>query len=182
RREADEVDEDDADDPPLLAEGRFHVEDSPAREAEARNLGVVLATRTARGHGRILAAFRLHRNGFAASVVVGLTPDTPTTEGDSGMVRAILGVGALLAAVIALAGCGGGGGGSASATTGAVAGAHHARGAGSFRASVRGFEARLQTSVHAFRSGNLKRAIASGGPILNDCMGVVDTKIGRRAS
>jgi ABC-type glycerol-3-phosphate transport system substrate-binding protein len=89
------------------------------------------------------------------------------------MVRAILGVGALLAAVIALAGCGGGGGGSASATTGAVAGAHHARGAGSFRASVRGFEARLQTSVHAFRSGN---------PILNDCMGVVDTKIGRRAS
>ncbi|HEX5173815.1 MAG TPA: hypothetical protein VFV91_06695 [Gaiellaceae bacterium] len=98
------------------------------------------------------------------------------------MVRAILGVGALLAAVIALAGCGGGGGGSASATTGGVAGAHHARGAGNFRASVRGFEARLQTSVHAFRSGNLKRAIASGGPILNDCMGVVDTKIGRRAS
>lgn len=96
------------------------------------------------------------------------------------MARAILSVGALLAVAIALAGCGGGG--SASGTTGGVAGVHHARGTGSFRASVRGFEARLQTSVHAFRSGNLTKAIASGGPILNDCMGVVDSKVGPHAS
>ncbi|HJU37916.1 MAG TPA: hypothetical protein VJ716_10920 [Gaiellaceae bacterium] len=96
------------------------------------------------------------------------------------MTRAILGVGALLAVAIALAGCGGGG--SASGTTGGVAGAHHARGSGNFRASVHGFAARLQTSVHAFQSGNLTKAIASGGPVLNDCMGVVDAKIAPHAS
>lgn len=96
------------------------------------------------------------------------------------MTKAILSVGALLAVAIALAGCGGSG--SASGTTGGIAGAHHARGAGDFRASVRGFEARLQTSVHAFRSGNLSKAIASGGPLLNDCMGVVDAKIAPHAS
>jgi len=96
------------------------------------------------------------------------------------MTKAILGVGALLAVAIALAGCGGSG--SASGTTGGVAGAHHARGAGNFRANVHGFEARLQTSVHAFRSGNLSKAIASGGPLLNDCMGVVDGKIAPHAS
>lgn len=96
------------------------------------------------------------------------------------MIKAILSVGALLAAAIALAGCGGSG--SASGTTGGVAGAHHARGAGKFRASIHAFEARLQTSVQAFQSGNLSKAIASGGPILNDCMGIVDAKIAPHAS
>jgi hypothetical protein len=98
------------------------------------------------------------------------------------MVKTILSVGALLAAVIALAGCAGGGSGSASGTTGTVAGAHHARGSGSFRAGVRGFAARLQTSVYAFQSGNLSKAIASGGPLLDNCMGVVDAKIAPHAS
>lgn len=96
------------------------------------------------------------------------------------MTRAILGVGALLAVAVALAGCGGSG--SASGTTGGVAGAHHGRGTGSFRASVHGFAAKMQTSVHAFQSGNLSKAIASGGPLLNDCMGFVDTKIAPHAS
>ena len=96
------------------------------------------------------------------------------------MTKAILGVGALLAVAIALAGCGGSG--NASGTTGGVAGAHHAQGAGNFRASVHGFEAKLQTSVHAFSSGNLSKAIASGGPLLNDCMGAVDTRIAPHAS
>lgn len=95
------------------------------------------------------------------------------------MKKAILSVGALLAVAIALAGCGGG---SASGTTGGVAGAHHARGSGNFRASVHGFEAQLQTSVHAFQSGNLSKAIASGGALLNDCMGTVDSKIAPHAS
>jgi hypothetical protein len=88
------------------------------------------------------------------------------------MTKAILSVGALLALVVALAGCGGSG--SASGTTGGVAGAHHAQGGAAFRAGVRGFAARLQTSVHAFQSGNLTKAIASGGPILNNCMSLVD--------
>jgi hypothetical protein len=96
------------------------------------------------------------------------------------MTKAILSVGALLAVAVALAGCGGNG--SAGGTAGGVAGAHHARGAGNFRASIHGFEARLQTSVHAFQSGNLTKAIASGGPLLNDCVSVVDTKFAAHAS
>lgn len=95
------------------------------------------------------------------------------------MNRAIFSVGALLAVAVALAGCGGSG--SANGTTG-VAGAHRGMGSGNFRASVHGFEAKLQTSVHAFQSGNLTKAIASGGPLLNDCMGVVDRKIAPHAS
>jgi hypothetical protein len=98
------------------------------------------------------------------------------------MTKAILSVGALLAAAIALSGCGGSTSGSAGGDTGGVAGAHHARSSGNFRASVHGFEARLQTSVHAFQSGNLTKAIASGGPLLNNCIGVVDGKIGPHAS
>lgn len=98
------------------------------------------------------------------------------------MTKAILSVGALLWAAIVLAGCGGSGSGSASGRTGGVAGAHNAQGAGNFRARVHGFEARLQTSVQAFQSGNLSKAIASGGPILNDCMGTVDGKIAPHAS
>ena len=98
------------------------------------------------------------------------------------MTKSILSAGALLAAVIALAGCGGSGGGSATGTTGGVAGSHHAQGAGNFRASVHGFEARLQTSVQAFQSGNLTKAIASGGPLLTNCVRNVDTKIAPHAS
>jgi hypothetical protein len=96
------------------------------------------------------------------------------------MTRAILSVGALLAVAVALAGCGGSG--SARGTTGGVAGSHRAMGGGNFRASVHGFAAKLQTSVHAFQSGNLTKAIASGGPVLNDCMGVVDTRVAPHAS
>jgi len=98
------------------------------------------------------------------------------------MTKAILSVGALLAAAVALAGCGGSGGGHAGGTTGSVAGTHHAKGSVSFRASVHGFEAKLQTSVHAFQSGNLTKAIASGGPLLQNCMSVVDGKIASHAS
>ena len=69
RREADEVDEDDADDPPLLAVRRLLGQRSPAREAEARDIGVVLAARNARRHSRIVAAIRSHSNGFGTSTV-----------------------------------------------------------------------------------------------------------------
>jgi hypothetical protein len=98
------------------------------------------------------------------------------------MTKATLSVGALLAVAIALAGCAGSDSGSASGTTGDAAGMHHAQGAGNFRASVHGFEARLQTSVHAFQSGNLTKAIASGGPLLTNCVQSVDTKIAPHAS
>jgi hypothetical protein len=97
------------------------------------------------------------------------------------MTRSISGVGVLLAAAIALAGCAGSGSGSASGTTGGVAGSEHAQGAGNFRASVHGFEARLQTSVRAFQSGNMTKAIASGGPLLTNCVQTVDTRIAPHA-
>ena len=97
------------------------------------------------------------------------------------MTRSISGVGVLLAAAIALAGCAGSGSGSASGTTGAVAGTEHAQGAGNFRASVHGFEGRLQTSVRAFQSGNMTKAIASGGPLLTNCVQTVDTRIAPHA-
>lgn len=96
------------------------------------------------------------------------------------MTRAILSSGAVLAAAIALAGCGGSG--SASGTTGSAAGAHHAQGSGNFRARVHGFEAKLQTSVQAFQSGNLEKAIASGGSLLTNCARTVDTRIAPHAS
>jgi len=110
----------------------------------------------------------LHSNDFGGWAVVGLTP---TTEGDSPRTKFILSVGAFLAAAVVLAGCGGSG--SVSGTTGGVAGARHAQSSGNFRASVRGFETRLQASVHAIKRRNLRKAIASGGPILNDCMGTL---------
>lgn len=95
------------------------------------------------------------------------------------MTKSILILGAF-AAALALAGCGGSG--SASGTTTGVAGTHHAQGSGNFRASVHGFEAKLQTSVRAFQSGNLAKAIASGGPLLTNCVHTVDTKIAPHAS
>jgi hypothetical protein len=98
------------------------------------------------------------------------------------MSRAILGVGALLVAAIVLAGCGGTGSGSASGTTGGDTGMHQGQGEANFRASVHGFEARLQTSVQAFQSGNLAKAISAGGPFLNDCIGMVGSKIAPHAS
>lgn len=98
------------------------------------------------------------------------------------MTKGILSIGALLAVAIVLAGCGGSGGGNAHGMTGGVAGAHHAQGSGNFRASVHGFAAKLQTSVHAFQSGNLTKAIASGGPLLTNCVQTVDTKIAPHAS
>lgn len=98
------------------------------------------------------------------------------------MTKSLLGSGALLVVSLLLAGCAGSGGGSASGTTGGVAGRHHVQAAGNFRAAVHGFEARLQTSVHAFQSGNLAKAIASGGPLLTNCVQTVDTKIAPHAS
>ena len=67
-READEVDEHHADDPALLARRRFLGERSSAREAEAGDLRVFLVAGAAAGHARMLAALRLHSNGFAAWV------------------------------------------------------------------------------------------------------------------
>jgi hypothetical protein len=96
------------------------------------------------------------------------------------MTKAILSLGALLAAAIALAGCGGSG--TAMGTTGGLAGAHHAQGSGNFRASVHGFAAKVQTGVHAFQSGNLTKAIVSGGPLLTNCAQTVDTKIAPHAA
>lgn len=100
------------------------------------------------------------------------------------MTKAILSVGALLAAAVALAGCGGGGS-SASGTvnTGAgVAGAHHTKANGSFNANVHGFAARLQTSVKAFENGNVSAAASSGGSLLAHCTSTVNDKLAPNAT
>ena len=64
RREADEVDEDHADDPPLFAVGRLLLERSSAGETETGDVGVFLAAGTAGCHSRILAAIRRNSNDF----------------------------------------------------------------------------------------------------------------------
>jgi hypothetical protein len=94
------------------------------------------------------------------------------------MTKAILGVGALLAAAAALAGCGGSG--SANGTTNGVAGARHEQGTATFGANIHGLATRVQTSVHAFQSGNLSGAVASGTP-LAQCQGVVNSKLSTHA-
>lgn len=93
------------------------------------------------------------------------------------MTRTILMV-ASLAGALVLAGCGGST--NATGTGGGVAGAHHTQAAGSFRANVHGFEARLQSSVQAFQSGNLSKA-ASGAGLLTSCSSSVG-KLGDEAT
>jgi hypothetical protein len=96
------------------------------------------------------------------------------------MNRTISGVAALLAVAATVAGCGGGT--SASGTTSGDAGMHHAHGSGTFRASVHGFEAELQTSVHAFQKGNIASAAATAGPLLANCMSTVNNKLAPHAA
>lgn len=102
------------------------------------------------------------------------------------MTRAILSAGALLAAVVALAGCGGSG--SANGTVGTTTGVagvstmRTASGGGSFSANVHGFAAHLQTSVKAFDSGNLAAAASSGGALLQNCASTVNNKLAPHAT
>ena len=101
------------------------------------------------------------------------------------MTKAILSVGALLAAAVALAGCGGGSSASGTVTTGGVAGASTtktAAGSGTFSTSVHGFAGRLQTSVKTFENGNVSAAASSGGSLLSNCTGTVNGKIAPQAS
>lgn len=96
------------------------------------------------------------------------------------MNRTILGVAALLAVAATLAGCGGGT--SASDSTTGAAGMHHAHGAATFRAGVHGFEAKLQTSVHAFQKGDIAAAAATAGPLIASCMSTVNNKLAPHAA
>jgi hypothetical protein len=86
---------------------------------------------------------------------------------------------AAIAAAFALAGCGGST--NASGAGSGVAGAKHTKAAGSFRASVHGFEAQLQASVHKFKSGNIAGAAAGGGSLLTSCDSLVNGKLGPQA-
>jgi hypothetical protein len=91
------------------------------------------------------------------------------------MNRTILSVAALVVSALALAACG------ASGSTSGVAGAHHSKAGGSFRASVHGFEARVQTSVQKFQSGDIAGAAMSGGSLLTSCTSTVDNKLAPHA-
>jgi predicted small secreted protein len=96
------------------------------------------------------------------------------------MNRTILSVAALLAAAVALAGCGGSM--SASGTTSGVAGAHHTKAGGSFSASAHGFEARIQTSVQKFETGDIGGAASSAGSLLTSCTSTVNSKLAPKAA
>lgn len=82
------------------------------------------------------------------------------------MQRTILSVAAVIAGAVAVAGCGA----SGPSTIAAVH--HHTMDRGTFRASLHGFEAQLQSSVRAFQSGNLSKA-ASGAGLLTSCSSAV---------
>lgn len=94
------------------------------------------------------------------------------------MKRTILSA-AAIGAALALAGCGGGA--SANGTGSGVAGARHTKAGGNFSASVHGFEARLQTSVQAFQSGNVAGAASSAGSLLANCDSFVNGKLATQA-
>lgn len=101
------------------------------------------------------------------------------------MTRLIFSVGALLAAAVALAGCGGSGGGNAAGTTvgatGGVAGVQTTRTTTSFRMRVQGLETQLQAAVQDLRSGNLSGAASAGGGVLTHCQSIVQSKLATRA-
>jgi hypothetical protein len=96
------------------------------------------------------------------------------------MKRTILSAVVLVVSALALVACG------ASGRTSGVAGAHHtkAKGAasGNFRANVHGFEARLQTNVQKFESGDISGAAMSGGSLLTSCTNTVNNKLAPHAS
>jgi hypothetical protein len=113
------------------------------------------------------------------------------------MIKAILSVGAVLAAAVALAGCGGGGssvGGTVSTpagTTGGVAGVSTSQtsttvtassGSSSFSASVHGLYARIKRSVNQFENGNLSAAASSGASLLANCHSTVNNQLAPHAS
>ncbi|HET7568845.1 MAG TPA: hypothetical protein VFJ91_12695 [Gaiellaceae bacterium] len=105
------------------------------------------------------------------------------------MTRLIISVGALLAASVALAGCGGGGTNAAGTTVGTtvgaaggVAGVRTTKSTTSFRMRVQGLETQLQAAVQKLRSGDLTGAASAGGGVLMHCQSIVQGKLATRAN
>ncbi len=113
------------------------------------------------------------------------------------MTKAILSVGALLAAVVALAGCGGGGSSASgtlstpASTTSGVAGVSTTKtsttvtaqsGGSSFNASVHGLSARIEHSVKQFENGNFGAAASSGASLLANCHSTVNNQLAPHAT
>lgn len=112
------------------------------------------------------------------------------------MTKAILSVGALLAAAVALAGCGGSSGSASgtvktpAGTTSGVAGVSTTKtsttvtaqsGSSSFNATANGLSARIQKSVKQFESGNFGAAAASGASLLASCKPTVNKQLAPHA-
>jgi hypothetical protein len=121
--------------------------------------------------------------------------------GTPDMTKAILSVGAILAAAVALAGCGGSGsasGGSASGTvttpagtTSGVAGVSTTKtsttiygsssNGSNFNATASGLAAKIQQSVKQFANGNLAGAASSGASLLRSCNSTVNRQLAPHA-
>jgi len=109
------------------------------------------------------------------------------------MRNAILGVGAILAAAIALAGCGGSGSaGGTAGTTGGVAGVSTTktsttvhgttRGGSNFNAHATALATKIRKSVDAFAKGNLAAAASSGASLLSSCKPTVSRQLAPHAT
>ncbi|HZD87650.1 MAG TPA: hypothetical protein VE088_06560 [Gaiellaceae bacterium] len=113
------------------------------------------------------------------------------------MTKAILSVGAVLAAAVALAGCGGGGssvGGTVSTpagTTGGVAGVSTSKtsttitassGSSSFSTTVQNLYSHIKKSVHQFENGDVAAAASSGGSVLANCTSTVNNDLAPHAT
>lgn len=115
------------------------------------------------------------------------------------MTKAILSVGAVLAAVVALAGCGGGSGSASgtvstpAGTTSGVAGvstsktsttvtaSSGASTSSSFNVKAHRLSKQIQKSVRQFANGKLGAAAASGAALLSSCKSTVNKQLAPRA-
>lgn len=105
------------------------------------------------------------------------------------MTRVLITMGALLAAAVALAGCGGSGSvasgttvGATVGTTGGVAGVQTTQGSAGFSARVNNLQSRIRTAMRKLANGNVTGAASVGGTLLMNCQSTVDTKLAPHAT
>jgi len=107
------------------------------------------------------------------------------------LTRVILGIGAMLAAAVALAGCGGGVSAngttvgttmSGGTTTSGVAGAQTTKGSASFHVRVTNLRNRIRQAMQKLRNGNVTGAAAAGGTLLTNCRNIVNNQLAPKAN
>jgi hypothetical protein len=123
-----------------------------------------------------------------------------------GLTRAILTIGAVLAAAVALAGCGGSGGSNAAGTvgatvgttggtvsgtvggsssgttTGGVAGVQTTQVGGSFSAQAQSLQAQIRKAMNKLANGDVPGAATAAGSLLTSCQDTVNNRLAPRAN